>query len=295
MNYRIEKIAQNNDICGEGPLWDYKDNRLLWIDAGIAIIYQYFPETNIKSIIGRGLTVGGIALNHDGNIIAAGNGIHMLGEDRSERIIAEEYDNEKLVFNDIIAGPDGCVYAGTFYWEGSIMEKTGSLYLIKTDRSIAVVDDGIKLSNGLAFSPDCSTLYYSDSGERCIYRYDIHKDTGVLSSKSVFKRFSEDEGIPDGITADAEGYVWSALWYGGKVVRIAPDGEKVMEIAFPVKQVSSVMFGGKDLCDLYVTSAGEYWPSKLEPKKFDKNAQMGGALYRIKLDIKGKQEFYSRF
>ncbi|MDO9464425.1 MAG: SMP-30/gluconolactonase/LRE family protein [bacterium] len=295
MMYNIEIIAEDNNRCGEAPLWDSTNHRLIWVDAEASLVFQYSTSDDKKSIISRDLAVSGIALNRNNSLIVAGAGLHLWRGQDNYRTIVSQYDGESLFFNDIIADSKGRIYAGTYYWETNGMEKTGKLYLIDIDGSIRVVDDGIKLSNGLGFSPENRTLYYADSAVRRIYAYDVDINTGNLSNKRNFVEVPSDEGIPDGLTVDADGYVWSAQWYGEQVVRYDPDGKAERRIPMPVKQVSSVMFGGLDLTDLYITTAGEYWSSNFTPPGFDSKVPMGGSLYRIRLDIKGKCEYMANF
>jgi D-xylonolactonase len=105
----------------------------------------------------------------------------------------------------------------------------------------------------------------------------------------------DEDGLPDGLTVDAEGFLWSAQWYGSCVVRYDPDGKEERRIAIPAKQVSSIAFGGKDLTDIFITSAGKSWPSPLMPRSYDPHGgTMGGQLFRVNLGFKGKPEFKSR-
>lgn len=174
------------------------------------------------------------------------------------------------------------------------MEQHGKLYLIDVDGAVRVVDDRIELSNGIGLSPDDRVLYHADTAARRIYAHDVDPNDGGLSNKRCFVQVPDDEGIPDGLTVDAEGYVWNAQWYGGRVVRYDPEGNVERRIEMPVQQVSSVAFGGPDLTDLYVTTAGEYWPSPLAPPDFDPDGPMGGSLYRVRLDIAGRPEHMAR-
>ena len=296
MEYEPEILASDNNRCGEAPTWDAAGNRILWIDAEAALVYQILLATGRKTILSRGLPVAGIALNRDGALILAGAaGLHLwYGPDDCTAILSA-HDGASLVFNDIIADPRGRICAGTYYWGAHGMEKTGKLYLIDTDRSVRVVDEGITLSNGLAFSPDESVMYYADSAARRIHAYDYDAHSGLPTNRRTFVDVPSDQGIPDGLTVDAEGFVWCAHWYGGQVVRYDPDGNAERRIAMPVKQVSSVTFGGPNLSDLYITSAAEFWPSDFIPPGFCHEAPMGGALYRARLDITGKPEYLADF
>ena len=295
MNWSIKIIAKDNNGCGESPIWDPINQCILWIDADKALIFKLSLHNGEKSVVSRGLSVSGIALNRDGGLIIAGMGLHLWRNRNDYRTIIEEYEGEALVFNDIIADFKGRIYAGTYYWEEKGMEKEGKLYLINTDGSAQIMEDGIKLSNGLGFSPDNSLLYYTDSAARIIYKYDVEQDEGNLKNKRIFVKVPENEGIPDGLTVDAEGYVWSALWYGGQIIRYDPDGKVCLRIPIPAKQVSSVMFGGRNMTNLYITSAGKYWHSNLIPKGFNPEEPMGGSLYFVNTNIKGKYEHMANF
>jgi D-xylonolactonase len=157
---------------------------------------------------------------------------------------------------------------------------------------VHVADEGFQLSNGLAFSPDETIMYFADSVARRIYAYDYDRRTGELGNRRVLVRVPDNEELPDGLTVDAEGFLWSAQWYGGCVVRYDPDGKEERRIRFPAKQVSSVAFGGKDLSDIFVTSAGKSWPSPVMPKSYDPvSGNFGGQLYCVNLGIQGQPDY----
>lgn len=292
MNYDIEIVAQDNNRCGEAPIWDHQPGRFLWADIERALVYELVPSSREKRIISRDLPVSGIALDRGGSLVFAGaTGLHVWRGQGDHHTIVSEHDGEKLVFNDLIADCKGRLYAGTLYWGACGMEKPGKLYLIGCDRSVRVLDEGIQLSNGLGFSPDNKTLYHADSAARKIYAYDVAVQTGGLSGKRVFVEVPPDDGIPDGLTVDAEGFVWCAQWYGAQVVRYDPDGKPERRIVMPVRQVSSVAFGGPEMSDLYITSAADSWPSHLAPPCYDfKASNMGGSLYRVRVETQGRKE-----
>lgn len=289
--------VDDNDRCGEAPIWDARRGRLLWADIGASVVYDYEPGAAAKRIVSRGLPVSGIALNRDGRLVLAGAaGLHLWSGPNDYRTVVREHDGETLAFNDIVADAAGGVYAGTLYWDDNGMQRPGKLYRIDGGGTVRVVEAGIELSNGLAFSPDNRTLYYADSAPRLICAYDVDAVTGALSRKRVFARVGADEGIPDGVTVDSAGFVWCAQWYGGRVVRYDPDGKVERSVPLPVRQVASLNFGGHDLLDLYITTAGENWPSPLAPPGYDYTAgNFGGGLYRLRLDVPGKPEHLARF
>jgi D-xylonolactonase len=187
-------------------------------------------------------------------------------------------------FNDVIADPAGRVFCGTMAADSH----PGRLYRLDPDGRLTVVLDDIQVPNGLGFTPDRRGLYFTDTIRRVINLFDYDEATGEVSNQRVFARVPEaaGEGMPDGMTVDREGYVWSARWDGGCAVRYAPDGAEVARIGFPARKVASAAFGGDDYADLYVITAGG-----------DRKATDGagaGALYRLRPGAAGAPEFASR-
>jgi D-xylonolactonase len=197
-----------------------------------------------------------------------------------------------LLINDMIAAPGGGVYFGTVYWGASGMERPGKLYYLSPGGVLTVADEKIEVANGLAFSPDGRTLYFADSATRRIYAYDADPSTGAVSNRRIVIQFAKEDGLPDGLTADSAGNLWTALWYTGQVVRLTPGGKIERRIQLPCLQTSSLAFGGEGYGELYVTSAAEAWPSELAPHGYRGDAaNQGGALYRLIVGSTGKPEF----
>ncbi len=294
---RIEIVASDGNRCGEAPHWDHRSGRLIWADIESALVYQLNPANGEKSVISREFPVSGIALNSGGGFVFAGaTGLHVWRDPGDYRTLVSGHGGEKLLFNDIIADSKGRIYGGTMYWGATGLEKMGKLYLINCDGSVRIVDEGIQLSNGLGFSPDLRTLYFADSAARRIYAYPVNVETGELSCKRVFVELPSADGIPDGLTVDAEGFVWCACWYGAQVVRYDPEGRPERRIPMPARQVSSLAFGGLDFGELYITSAADSWRSQLAPHGYDFDASnMGGALYRVRTGIRGRPEHQANF
>lgn len=290
--YAIEVVVDDRNRCGEAPTWDAQRQRLVWTDIERGLVFEFFPATEQKSILNRDLTVSGIALNRTGELVFGGaGGLHLWKGQGHYRTIVAEHKGVTLCFNDIIADPQGRIYGGTIYWGLNGMERRGDLYLIDGNGEAHVVDEGVELANGLGFSPDNRILYFADSAARCIHSYDVDSHSGALRRKRVFVRVPSDQGIPDGLTVDREGFVWCALWYGAQIVRYDPDGTVERRIRLPVTQVSSLSFGGKDLTELFITSASEPWRSQLAPSGFNFNwPDFGGELFRVRLQIQGKAE-----
>lgn len=290
----VELIVPNQDRCGEGPIWDWRRGVLVWTDISARVVYEFDRVTGRAAVIGKDVAAGGIALCDDGGyIVAALEGMYQWSPGSKPRPVLLDHEGQKLKFNDILAGPQGRIYAGTYYWGADDrMEQAGKLYLIQADGRVEIVADGIELSNGLGLSPDSKTLYYADSTARVIRAFDVDASSGRLSRERIFVKVPSDEGLPDGLTVDAEGFVWSAQWYGSQVVRYDPDGKVERRIAMPVGQVASVEFGGRELDELFITTAGERWESRFSPPGYDyKTIKDGGAVYRVRPGVRGRNEF----
>ena len=283
----VEVIAENGDPCGESPLWDAERGRLLWTDTD-RTVYGYAPSSRKCVRVIEDRCVAAFALHEGGGLVLAGEGLTRWLPDGGESVIAAEHDGRSLVFNDVRAAPGGRLYAGTMYW-GEAMEEPGALYLFGPDGAAEVVDDGIELANGIALSPDDSTLYFADSAARRIFAYDVDGGTGRLFGKRVFAALPREEGLPDGLAVDCEGGVWCACWWGAQVLRFDTDGKVAARIPMPASQISSLAFGGGGLADLYVTSSAEPWESPLMPANRRADA-LGGSLYRLRPGVSGKPE-----
>ena len=283
---------KGEDLLGEGPFWDVAQSRLLWSDIKRSLIYSYDPAAQERQVISEGVMAFGIVLNRDGALMITtpvGLFYYALGE--KPRPVLSELDGESLFLNDAIADKHGRIYAGTVYWGADGLVKPGKLYLIDTDGSARVVASGSGMSNGLGFSPDDSVLYYCDSYRRNIYAFDVDQESGELRNRRVLVEIPLTEGMPDGMTVDAEGHLWSAQWYGSQVVRYDPDGKVERRIELPVRQVASVMFGGADLDELFITTASDPFVCSLSPPGYDYEAtNIGGPMFSVRPGVKGRPE-----
>ena len=298
MSASLEIIANDNNLCGEGPIWSDTQKRLYWNDMNASLVFQYDHGTGESKTISTGLMAAGMTFNNDGSILFAGfSGIHLWHGQGEFKTLVTHHGGEELWFNDVLADSKGRLYAGTIYWgaDGS-MTKPGRLYRIDPDLSVHVMDEGFGMANGLGLSLDGSTLYFADSTARRVYAYQVDPATGNLSNRRDFVRVPDEEGMPDGVTVDVDGFVWNAQWYGGQVVRYDPDGKVERRVKLPVTQIASLIFGGPDLNELYITTAGENWPSPFMPPGYDPTkVACGGALYRVKLDVQGRLDYQTRF
>jgi len=293
---KMDVIVDCGDLCGEGPIWDVDHQQLYWTDCVGLKFYRYDWCTHRHERLKDGLEINGFALNHDGGFVVSNNsGIWLWDGGSGVELVADHVGEAKCQMNDCIADPLGRLLAGSWFYDPSKDHPLGKLISIDNSGKGTILDEGIHLANGLAFSPDTRTLYFTDSAQRVIYGYDYDPVTGSTENRRVVVQVPITEGLPDGLTVDREGFVWSAQWYGSCVVRYDPDGKVERRISTPAKQTSSLAFGGPDLTDIFVTSAGRSEPMPVMPPGYDPNTgYFGGALYHINLGIEGKPEFRAR-
>lgn len=279
-------IADYKCQTGEGPLWHPDEQVVYWLDIPPGRLFKYNPASgqHEQCFDLQGESVGGFTIQEDGALLLfmAKGAIKIWRDGEFETVVENIPGEENSRFNDVIADPSGRVFCGTM----PSPDKLGKLYLLDHDGTITQVLDKIRCSNGIGFTPDRKHMYYTDSGAKTIYLFDYNANDSALSNQRVFVQTPEDEGVPDGMTVDAEGYVWTAKWDGYALVRYTPDGKEDQRIEFPTKKVSCVTFGGEDYTDMYVTTAGGHDKNE--------NGENAGALYHLNMGIKGLPEFRSR-
>ncbi len=279
-----ELIADYECVTGEGPLWHPDEGRLYWVDIPKGRLFRYCPATGDHEMCCEGEQIGGFTIQQDGSLLLfmARGAVAVWRDGQLDPMINELPGETDSRFNDVIADPLGGVFCGTM----PAGDRLGRLYRMDTDGTITEVLDGIGCSNGMGFTPDRTGMYYIDSPKREVYLFDYDAATGAISNQRVFVRTPDDEGVPDGMTVDAEGGVWVAKWDGGCAVRYLPDGTEDRRIEFPARQVSCVTFGGDDYADMYATTAGGQDRAK--------NGPGAGALFRVDAGVRGVPEFRSR-
>ena len=277
-------IADYACVTGECPMWHPREHLLYWTDIPAGRMFRYDPATGRHDEFYRGDAVGGFTIQADGSLLLfMSKGAVRIWRDGKLRTVIDEIPQERdSRFNDVIADPCGRVFCGTM----SSSAHPGRLYRLDTDGTLSGLLEGIGCSNGMGFTPDRRAMYYTDSSKRELYIFDYDKDSGAVTNQRLFVRTPEGEGVPDGLTVDAEGFVWSARWGGGCIVRYAPDAGEERRVSLPCAKVSSLTFGDKDYTGIFVTTAGG-----------DNKAREGpaaGALFRVDLGIRGVPEFASR-
>ncbi|CAL9317530.1 SMP-30/gluconolactonase/LRE family protein [Streptomyces sp. SudanB52_2052] len=236
---------------GEGPTWDAAAGRLLWIDILGSRVHTYDPATGHRSVRRTEQHVGAVKPRAGGGLVLnLRDGVGLLDPDGSFRWLQHEPVPGRRA-NDAAVAPDGALWAGTMRYDEA--PGGGTLSRVTGDGTVDVVLDDVAVSNGTGWSPDGRLMYFIDSPTRRVDVFDYAD--GRISGRRTLAEIEDGAGFPDGLTVDAEGCVWVALWQGSAVRRYTPRGHLDRVIELPVPLVTACAFGGAGLSDLYVTTA----------------------------------------
>lgn len=279
----LECVWAGRAQLGEGPIWcpeRGEQGEVLFVDILEGRLHAY----DVASGVTHGWSLDEpccwlVARNDNDGFIAGLRSrlVHLRIDDAGPTVVAawstppdEPAGNR---YNDAKADRWGRLWFGSM--DDAAERATGALYRLD-ERGVVRVDTGYRVANGPAISPDGTTLYHSDTPSRVIYAFDITPE-GELAGKRKHVTFSGTQGYPDGMTCDAEGGLWVAHWDGGRVSRFAPDGRLDETIPIPASRVTSCVFAGRELNQLYITTAATERDSEA----------LAGALFRMTLGVKG--------
>lgn len=272
----------------EGPRTD-EQNRFYYSDIRNGGVFRRNPDGRIETLIPDRKSVGGIALNEGGGVLVTGRSlIHWDEQSGRIRDVFSEWEGKPLFgLNDLTIDDQGSIWAGSFGCDLNtfdFMKSTpppGSLFRVDPPGKVTKLWEGIEITNGLGFSPDRKLLYHCDTTTRAVWAYPVRADRTV-GDRQVFARLPE--GMPDGMTVDSEGGMWVATVAGrGEIVHFKADGTLDQRVKVPAKTITSVAFGGPDMCDLYVVTAN------------NDQRELKGTIFRTRSDIPGLPVPKARF
>ncbi|NNE76969.1 MAG: SMP-30/gluconolactonase/LRE family protein [Pricia sp.] len=282
--HRAEILLDTKSILAEGPVWDWKKQSLFWVDIEGRKLHRYQPvnkqytEWSFKEMIGAAVPT------EDGCwLLALEKGLALFDLELENLAPCNvlENSNAKMRYNDGKVGPNGSFYIGSMHKE--FIPESGNLYQVTPDLNAQVEIPKTTISNGLAWSADEKTLYFSDSAAHEICTYDVDSKSGSLSHKKSIITFPESYGSSDGLCIDQEGMLWVAHWGGHCIRRWDPETREVLKtIQVDAPHVTSCCFGGKNLDTLYITTAR----SGLDEKQLQ-NYPLSGGIFFYRPEVKG--------
>lgn len=268
----------------ECPVWDERRNLLFWVDILSGVIFQYDPDQKKQVLFDIGEHIGSFALREeDGAVLALKSGFafYSFQSNRIERIETPESHLANNRFNDGKCDPAGRFWSGTLSYE--VKENAGSLYTLQSNLNVEAKLQNLTIPNGMAWDLKKEIFYFIDSPDRTIYKFDYNNETGQIENRSALYTFASTQALPDGMTIDADGHLWVALYNGFKVVRIDTERKEIsFEVKLPVPQVTSCTFGGKDLNELFITTAREH----MTLEEIEK-APLSGCIFKANIPFKG--------
>lgn len=284
---KLENVVKSQSKLGEGPLWSVEEQSLYWVDIHSQRVERFHPASNVHQVFEFDTTITALGFKARGGFVVAtarGIGFMQLSSQTLNIVAQPESDKPHNRFNDGAVDSQGRFWAGTMYDGPETNEPTeGRLYRLDLDGSVHIMEIGMTICNGLSWSPDLKTMYFTDTLRRVIYSYDYDAASGAIDHRRVFVDSSSEGGYPDGMTVDSEGGVWSVRWGGWKITRFDPAGKAEREIKLPFECPTSCAFGGEGLTELYITSA---WTALTDDQR--RQQPMAGDVFRLATNIKGR-------
>lgn len=283
---KIDLIVAADNECGETPVWHQGEGALYWIDCDGHELLRWEDSSGDVKRWSMPERVGGITLKDGGGaLVTLASGLYDFdfgSEALTPRIASPHAPN--IAMHESGVDPKGRFWVGGINLEiGADNLNPGGASLCRLDGNVLAAElSGISCANGLAFSPDGGTLYFSDSPTRRCDRYSIRPD-GSLGPRENFFELKDGEGFVDGSTVDSEGAYWATLVSVGRLRRYLPDGTADLEVILPFNNPTKVAFGGKDLKRLFITSMGASMGGT-NPLALD------GGLFAVDVDVAGLPE-----
>jgi sugar lactone lactonase YvrE len=268
----------------EGALWNPLDQCLYWVDIEGCGLHIFDPATGHDRQLPTGARIGTVVpTTHPHEVLVAlQTGIHRLNTSTGDMtLLSNPLTDPHLRFNDGKCDPAGRFWVGTLDTKGR--KRQAVLYRYDPDGRLHPMIQAVDLSNGIVWSLDGRTMYYIDTPTCVVQAFDYDPATGGIANNRVAVQIPPGNGVPDGMTIDAEGQLWVALWGAGRVARFDPaTGQQTGFIAVPAPHTSSCAFGGPELKTLFITTARhELTPEQLQ------QYPLSGNLFAVEPGVAG--------
>lgn len=291
MTYHIESAFGDAMLVGEGPLWHAGEQTLYWVDIDGFAVHRLHIESGEHHKFPMASEPSALARSEQGGLVVAlrAGFMHLnTGDGTLTAIAPAPFDTATTRFND------GKVDAAGRFWVGTIYEprdrQAAEMFVLERGEIRKAWSGGMMNSNGLGFSPDSRTMYHADTAAHRVSRYAYDLATGTQSDQRILKQFDTDKasanygGRPDGAAVDSEGNYWVAMFEGGRILKLSPEGGELDEIRLPVRCPTMVAFGGGDLKTLYITSASK------RPAEELARLPLSGHVLKVRVGVAGRVE-----
>jgi sugar lactone lactonase YvrE len=279
----VELLVDARAVIGEGPVWSADEQALYWVDILSNVVHRYDPASGRDETVDVSQPVGAVGLGRDGLVLALRDGFGWLDRrtGRTELRAPVEADDPSTRMNEGKPDAAGRFWAGTMAFDAT--PRAGAFYRLDPDWTVTRQFGDVTISNGLDWSLDGRTMYYVDSPTQAVDAFDFDPLTGGIAARRHLFEIPRAAGLPDGMTVDADGFLWVALHGTGVIHRYAATGQLDRVLRVPARRVTSCAFGGPDLTDLYITSASE----GLSAEEWRAQPHAGG-LFRYRAGVRGR-------
>ncbi|AVR99343.1 gluconolactonase [Pseudoduganella armeniaca] len=275
---------------GECPLWEPREQALYWVDIDGFAVHRLVATTGRHDAWPMTAEPSALARHAAGGVVVATRAgfVHLDPATGNVTPVAPApFDQTKARFNDGKVDPAGRFWVGTIYEPRD--QPAAEMYVLEKGQVRLAWSGGMTNSNGLGFSPDGTTMYHADTTSHTIRQLDFDASSGSATNLRTLVEFSQDKannygGRPDGAAVDSEGNYWVAMFEGGRIVKLAPDGTQLDDIALPVRCPTMVAFGGPDLRTLYITSAGKRPQAELD------QYPLSGTVLALRVPVAGLEQ-----
>lgn len=274
-------------LVGEGPVWSQSERALWWVDIVQQVLHRFEPESGLNRSWPMPGRPGCLALRRNGGVVVAlPDGFAFFDPETGvlESLGGHSPGRTGARFNDGVVSPEGRFLATTMQSAPPFDAPIQTVQVLHTDLTTSRLTGGLRVGNGLAFSPDGGILYLADTHAHhaAVWSFDWHSDEARVSNQRLFFDPAQIAGLPDGAAVDSEGFYWFAAVGGWQIVRLTPDGRLDQTISVPVEKPTKVAFGGPDLKTLFVTSIS----IGLEPGT-EANQPDAGGVFAVDVASKG--------
>jgi len=288
-----QKIAilefKTNSLLGEGAFWDFKNQKLYWVDIEGKKLHIYNPDSKMNQILSTPTRIGTVVpIDNKEAIIALENGVYKIDTYTGDIELLSDVESKQVEnrFNDGKCDINGNLWVGSMHLDQN--KPIAALYKINKSGKAEKMLDSITISNGIVWTSDNKTMYYIDTPRGNIRAFDFDASNSTISNERIAVEVPESLGYPDGMTIDEENMLWVGLWNGNAVARFDPqNGKLISKIDVPAHNVTSCAFGGKNLDKLYITTASVDMTKEEKVKYPD-----AGSIFVVTPGVKGVKGNY---